>query len=84
MDRSAAKEALARFTTGRTLTANQLEFVNLILDHLTQYGVVDASRLYESPFRDITPRGPDDQFESAELDELLDSLDAIKASALAA
>ena len=84
MDRSAAKEALARFTNGRTLTANQLEFVNLILDHLTQHGVVEPSKLYESPFTDITPRGPDDLFESADLDELLGSLDAIRSSALAA
>jgi type I restriction enzyme R subunit len=31
MDRAAAKEALARFTNGKTLAANQLEFVNLIV-----------------------------------------------------
>lgn len=59
MDRAAAKEALARFTSGRTLTANPLEFVSLIVDHLTEHGVVEAARLYESPFTDITPHGPD-------------------------
>src|SRR5690606_6420822 len=48
MDRAAAKEALAKFTNARTLTANQLEFVNLIVDHLTEHGVVEAARLYES------------------------------------
>jgi type I restriction enzyme R subunit len=29
LDRSAAKEVLAGFIKGKTLTANQLEFVNL-------------------------------------------------------
>jgi hypothetical protein len=59
MDRAAAKEALASFTNGKTLTANQIEFVNLIVDHLTEHGVVEAARLYESPFTDLTPHGPE-------------------------
>src|SRR5690606_20411812 len=59
MDRAAAKEALANFTNGRTLTANQLEFVNLIVDHLTEHGLVEPARLYESPFIDIAPHGPE-------------------------
>jgi hypothetical protein len=35
--------------------ANQIEFVNLIVNHLTEHGVIDAALLYESPFIDITP-----------------------------
>ena len=84
MDRVAAKEALARFTNGKALTANQLEFVNLIVDHLTEHGVVEAARLYESPFTDLTPHGPDGLFKPAELEELLRSLDAVRTAAVAA
>jgi type I restriction enzyme, R subunit len=84
MDRAAAKEALARFTNGKTLAANQLEFVNLIVDHLTEHGVVEPARLYESPFTDITPRGPDGLFQAAEIDEMLRTLDAVRATAVAA
>ena len=29
---------------GKTLTANQIEFVNLIVDHLTEHGVMDPAR----------------------------------------
>jgi type I restriction enzyme R subunit len=53
MDRSAAKEALAGFIQGKTFIANQLEFVNLVVDHLTEHGVMEPARLYESPFTDI-------------------------------
>lgn len=84
LDRESAKEAMAGFIGGRTLTANQLEFVNLVVDHLTEHGVMDPARLYESPFTDLTPQGPDGLFQSAELDDLLRALDAVRGSARAA
>ncbi|MGH8707987.1 MAG: DEAD/DEAH box helicase family protein, partial [Burkholderiales bacterium] len=84
MDREAAKEAMAGFIAGKTLSANQLEFVNLVVDHLTEHGVMEPARLYESPFTDITPRGPDGLFKPAELDELMRTLDSVRAMAVAA
>jgi len=53
-------------------------------DHLTEHGVMGASLLYESPFTDVTPRGPDGLFTSAQLDELLAVLDQVRAAAVAA
>jgi type I restriction enzyme R subunit len=84
LDRSAAKEALSGFINGKTFSANQLEFINLVLDHLTEHGVVEPARLYESPFTDLTPRGPDGLFKVRELDELMQALDAVRATAVAA
>jgi type I restriction enzyme R subunit len=84
MDREAAKDAMVGFITGKTLSANQIEFVNLVVDHLTEHGVVEPARLYESPFTDRTPQGPDRLFTSAQLDELLSSLEAVRATATAA
>jgi type I restriction enzyme M protein len=81
MDRSAAKEALAGFLNGKTFTANQLEFVNLIVDHLTEHGVMEPARLYESPFTDIAPYGPDGLFPAGDIDELLQVLDGVRATA---
>ena len=83
MDREAAKEALAGFLSGKTLSANQIEFVDLIVNHLTEHGIMDATLLYESPFTDITPTGPDGLFTSAQVDELVLLLDEVHARAVA-
>jgi len=84
LDRQAAKEALAGFLNGKSLGANQIEFVNLIVDHLTEHGVMEAAMLYESPFTDLTPRGPDELFSSAQVDELLAAIERVRRTAVAA
>jgi type I restriction enzyme R subunit len=83
LDRGAAKEALAVFLTGKTLSANQIEFVNLVINHLTEHGIMDAKSLYESPFTDVTPQGPDGIFSSAQIDELIQVLEKVRSSAAA-
>ena len=58
LDREAATEAFDRYLTDTTFTANQLRFVNLIVEHLTANGAMEVARLYESPFTDNAPHGP--------------------------
>ena len=70
-------------SAGSTLGANQIEFVNLIIDHLTEHGVMDASLLYESPFTDITPQGPDCLFPAAQIDQLVSLLGEVRQRAIA-
>jgi type I restriction enzyme R subunit len=84
MDRSAAKEAMASFIEGRTLSANQLEFINLIVDHMTEHGTVEPARLYESPFTDVASHGPDGLFSAAQVEDLFRVLEAVRATARAA
>lgn len=57
MDREAAKAAFASFLLNKAATANQIDFVNMIIDHLTERGSMDPRLLYESPFTDIDPMG---------------------------
>jgi len=83
LDRQAAKEAFAAFLGQKTHTSSQIEFVNLIIDHLTENGVISAALLYESPFTDIAPTGPDGLFSAAELERLLAAIEGVTASAAA-
>jgi type I restriction-modification system DNA methylase subunit len=48
------------------------------------HGVMEATLLYESPFTDLTPQGPDGIFTSTQVDELIEALDQIRATAVAA
>ncbi|MCX7279049.1 MAG: DEAD/DEAH box helicase family protein [Burkholderiales bacterium] len=84
LDREAATQALNGFVAGKTLSANQLEFVNLVVTHLTERGVMEPGLLYEPPFTSYAPQGPDALFTSAQVDELFGVLDHVKATALAA
>jgi type I restriction enzyme, R subunit len=83
LDREVAKQELARFLLDKNLNSNQIEFVNMIVDYLTEHGVMDAVLLYESPFTDITPQGPDGLFTSPQVDELVSLLEEVYTRAVA-
>jgi len=82
LDREAAKRAFADFLKDSTATANQIEFVNLIIDHLTDHGVMDPGRLYESPFTDLSPTGPEGLFSLEQVDRLVSILREIRQRAV--
>ncbi|HEY8827574.1 MAG TPA: type I restriction-modification enzyme R subunit C-terminal domain-containing protein, partial [Jatrophihabitantaceae bacterium] len=81
MDRDAASDALSEFIGGRTLTANQLDFVNLIVTYLTENGVMEPARLYDSPFTDLAPQGPESLFAADDIAALITILDQVRRAA---
>ena len=83
LDRAAAMRAFAAFQAERTLTANQHEFINLIIEHLTARGVVEPRLLYESPFTDIDPLGVAGVFSDADSREIIVILHEIRDNAAA-
>jgi type I restriction enzyme R subunit len=56
----------------------------MVVNHLTEHGIVSAALLYESPFTDLSPHGPDGLFTSDEVDDLVAVLDDVRAAAVAA
>ena len=83
LDRQAAKQAFGSFLAGGTAKANQVEFVNLIVDYLTDHGAMEPRLLYESPFTDVSPLGPEGMFSSEQVDEIVTVLESIRHNAAA-
>jgi len=81
LGRETAKRAFDGFLTGKVLTANQIQFVSLVVDYLTQAGWMSPSQLYESPFTDFSPRGVEGVFDSPQVTQLFSILDGIRQSA---
>lgn len=83
LDREAAKQAFTDFLEGQTLTANQIEFVDMVIEYLTDRGVMDPRRLYESPFTDLDDQGVSGIFDPDQVKELVTILNDVKARAAA-
>ena len=77
LDRAATTQALSGFIDGKTLTAAQHDFVNLVVAHLTANGVMDAKLLYEQPFTTVAPGGPEEIFPAADVDNLVAIIQAV-------
>jgi type I restriction enzyme R subunit len=71
LDRETAKGAFSEFLQGRRLSANQLQFLDLVIDYLTARGVMDPSLLYESPFTDFDRNGVEGVFEPRDVVRLV-------------
>jgi type I restriction enzyme, R subunit len=81
LDREAASAAFDRYLSDTSFSANQLRFVQLIVEHLTANGVMEVARLYESPFTDHAPQGPDMIFTDNQVDETVAILDDVRSRA---
>ena len=72
LERSAAKQTFSRYLQGTNLTASQIRFIETIIDHLTQNGVMDVGLLYETPFTDLHYEGLDGVFGDTDASEIVE------------
>ena len=83
MEREAVTQAFSEVIAGTRATPDQIEFIEFIVTELTINGVMEAGRLYESPFLDISPQGPEGLFPVAKVDQMAQVLDEIRQRATA-
>lgn len=83
MDREAAKQALGGFLDGRRLMGNQIQFIDEMVNHLTEHGSMEAARLYESPYTDFNPQGVEGVFNPPEVEQLVSILAEVRQRAVA-
>jgi type I restriction enzyme R subunit len=83
LDRAAVTEAFGEFLSGGTAAAAQIEFIEMIIEHLTDQGAMDPALLYEPPFRDVAPTGPEQMFDDARVDRIVCIIRSLSDSAAA-
>jgi len=83
LDRTAAVEAFSRYLDGSRFTVAQVRFVTMIVDELTANGVMAPRRLFESPFTDHAPTGPDHVFPESDVDAIVTILRRVCDTAIA-
>ena len=83
LDRAAVTDAFGDFLDSGTASAAQIEFINMVVDHLTAQGIMDPALLYESPFIDVAPTGPDDLFGEERVTKLFAKIETLNESAVA-
>ena len=81
LERSAVSEAFSALIADLPVTAEQIEFIDMLIEHLTDKGVMDPSLLYESPFTDIAPAGPESVFDLAHITTLIETIEQFNESA---
>ena len=83
LDRAAVQAAFGEFLGDGTASASQIEFVNLVVEQLTEKGFLDPALIYDSPFTDIAPQGPEQVFDDAQVSALFQRIEAFNDSAVA-
>ena len=83
LDREAAKKAFIGFIDGRKFNSSQLEFIDFMINHLTDHGVMDPGLLYESPFTDYNPLGVEGVFDPNQVEMLVEILEEVRGRAVA-
>jgi type I restriction enzyme R subunit len=83
LDRATVREVFGEFLAAGVASANQIEFINMVIEHLTDQGVMDPALLYEPPFTDVAPTGPDQLFDEQQVTQLFEKIRSINESAVA-
>lgn len=78
LEREAAAQAFAHLVASGTASASQLQFIDEIVQHLTEHGAMPAERLYASPFTDIHTQGPNGVFDAANVEQLFVALQGLE------
>lgn len=83
LDREAVVEAFSQFVVATQATPSQIEFIELVVQELTRNGVMEAERLFQSPFTDVSAQGPLAVFPQNRVAQLVDVLELIRKRAVA-
>jgi type I restriction enzyme R subunit len=84
LDLQAAKLAFAEILNNQTLNAQQIRFMDTIINYLNVKGIIEPSMLFEAPFTDINSTGVVGLFEDQIASKIISLIETINNNAEAA
>lgn len=83
LNREAAKKAFSDYLNEHRFNSTQIQFINLIIDYLSQNGAIEAAKLYEAPYTDFNTSGLDGVFQDTDANRIVDIIKTIRTNAAA-
>ncbi len=82
LDINTAKEAFSEFLSKGNFRPAQIQFINTIIDYLSQNGTIENNILFDKPFTNINDQGLTGVFEHADAMKVINVLERINANAM--
>lgn len=82
LDHRAAAELFDQFQSEKNLAANQLHFLDLLVDVISQNGVVEVGALWQPPFQSLAPIGPEALFSDDQVSGIVTALKQARTTAV--
>lgn len=79
LERAAVQAAFSKYIVEQRFTANQIRFVQQIIDYLSHNGALEPKLLYAPPFTDLDPGGVSGLFDDADVLSLVRIVKAVSA-----
>lgn len=83
LDVNAAKAAFSDFLNAGNLSADQIRFINMIIDYLSKNGIIEAEMLFEEPFTMFHTQGIAGLFDDDSTTKIIEILNHINSNAAA-
>jgi len=81
LEETAAHEAFATFLQTGTLSADQMTFIQNIIDFLTRNGTIDPKMLFEPPFTNMHDKGVLGVFDQAQSSRIIQIIEGVNGNA---
>jgi len=82
LDHTTAKGLFGAFLANSSFSAEQINFINLVIDDLAQNGIVTAARFYDAPYTAISAVGPQALFTPEQIQEIDSLLESVRRNAM--
>lgn len=82
LDKKAANQLFSDFIQSGSLTADQITFINNIIDYLTINGIIEKTMLFEPPFTNLHDQGITGIFDEVQVVKIIRIIDMVNDNAV--